>query len=122
MAGRAYVLATRNPSVSAALGRYGDGRLARADLSAPASAAMRGCLTPAELPHAAESAPVPRRATNTSLPLLGAASAPRWRSQRWSASAQVRDGILENVTPPSGKLNIENVTLGRHHAPEAPTR
>jgi hypothetical protein len=106
MAGRAYVLATRNPSVSTALGRYGDGRLARADLSAPASAAKPDPLTPAELPQPAEPAAVPRRAANNQSPLLGAASASRWRSQHWSASAQVRDGILENVTPPSGKIDL----------------
>jgi hypothetical protein len=68
MAGRAYALAARNPSVSAALGRYGDGRLARADLSAPATAAVPDPLTPAELPQPAEPAPVPRRAADDNNP------------------------------------------------------
>jgi len=68
MVGRAYALAMPNPSVSAALGRYGDGRLARADLSTPVTAAMPDPLTPAELPQAAEPAPAPRRATDDNNP------------------------------------------------------
>jgi hypothetical protein len=68
MVGRAYALAMPNPSVSAALGRYGDGRLARADLSTPVTAAMPDPLTPAELPQAAEPAPVPRRAADDNNP------------------------------------------------------
>ena len=86
MAGRAYALAARNPSVSAALGRYGDGRLARADLSAPATAAMPDPLTPAELPQPAEPAPVPRRATDDNNPLShglpGSGCALCWRYRR----------------------------------------
>ena len=84
MAGRAYALAARNPSVSAALGRYGDGRLARADLSAPATPAMQGCLIAAELLQPAEPAPVPRRATDENNPhgLPGSGCALCWRYRR----------------------------------------
>jgi hypothetical protein len=70
----------------AALGRYGDGRLARADLSAPATAAMADPLTPTELPQPAEPAPVPRRATDDNNPqshgLPGSGCALCWRYRR----------------------------------------
>jgi excisionase family DNA binding protein len=56
-------------------------------------------------------------AAMTTLTAAGSACALCWRSRGgWPASAQVRDGALETVTPLSGKLNIENVTLGRHPA------
>jgi hypothetical protein len=45
-------------------------------------------------------------AAMTSLATAQSACAPCWRSPRWPASAQVSYGILENVTPPSGKMDL----------------
>jgi hypothetical protein len=72
------------------------GRLARADLSTPATAAMPDPLAPAELPQADEPAPVPRRATDENNPqshgLPGSGCALCWRYRREPGSSGRRLG------------------------------